>query len=295
MKQRISVIMPVYNGAATLRAALDSALAQTLTPLEIVIVNTNSTDATASLIAAYAKQYSLVVSVAEPLRSRGAARAAGVAAARGEIIAMLDADCIAPPNWLELLTRPIREGNEQVVQGTWHDTVHNYWATHTQRADERFLARVKSGDYIHHLSTRNCTLATSLAKRVLFDPHLVAAEDLDVYVRLRTQTSIRFLDTCSVGVAHNATLRSVVTTSFWRGVWWTRVYKKHRHTPEAKRLPHFESMRVRNMIVGIPGLLLYFVRRPFAEALYTVIAEIPWRLGVLWGYLRGGSFSEERK
>ncbi|MFO7718610.1 MAG: glycosyltransferase, partial [Desulfohalobium sp.] len=51
----ISVLLPTYNAAATLPAALDSLLAQTRTDFEIVAVDDGSTDATGTVLAHYAR------------------------------------------------------------------------------------------------------------------------------------------------------------------------------------------------------------------------------------------------
>ena len=92
----ISVVIPVYNDAEFLRTCL-RALSQQRRPAdEIVVVDNNSTDATASIARAAG-----VCLVTEPLRGIWPAAAAGYDAATGDLIARLDSDSVPPVDWLE--------------------------------------------------------------------------------------------------------------------------------------------------------------------------------------------------
>jgi succinoglycan biosynthesis protein ExoO len=99
---RVSVILPAYNAAAHLRRAVDSALAQTMADLEIVIVDDASTDATLEIAGRIAAQDSRV-RVLHNERNSGpsVSRNRAIAAARGEWIAILDADDSWFPERLE--------------------------------------------------------------------------------------------------------------------------------------------------------------------------------------------------
>jgi glycosyltransferase involved in cell wall biosynthesis len=89
MNPLASVIVPVYNGARFLRAALDSVLAQTYRPVEIVVVDDGSTDVSPGVIASYGDR---VRSLRQANSGVAAARNAGIRAASGELIALLDQD-----------------------------------------------------------------------------------------------------------------------------------------------------------------------------------------------------------
>jgi glycosyltransferase involved in cell wall biosynthesis len=98
-KPSVSVIIPVYNGAKFLSEAVESIRRQNYHPLEIIIVDDGSTDETAALVASLGEDIRYVYQ-----RNRGpaAARNTGLAMARGDVIAFLDADDYWPPNKLKI-------------------------------------------------------------------------------------------------------------------------------------------------------------------------------------------------
>lgn len=93
----VSVIIPAYNAAVTIAEAIDSALAQTLPPLEIIVVNDGSTDSTAQILDRYGDRIRVI---SQPNAGLSCARNAALRIARGEYIAFLDADDIWAPQML---------------------------------------------------------------------------------------------------------------------------------------------------------------------------------------------------
>ncbi|HKV54608.1 MAG TPA: glycosyltransferase, partial [Candidatus Binataceae bacterium] len=78
---RVSVIIPVFNGEVTLRAAIDSVLEQGSSDVELIVVDDGSTDATPVVIASYSGQ---IHAMRQPNSGPASARNAGVRAAQGE-------------------------------------------------------------------------------------------------------------------------------------------------------------------------------------------------------------------
>lgn len=108
----VSVIVPVYNGEATLARALESALAQEFSgDVEVIVVNDGSTDDTAKVLERFRGRISFVTL---PNRGVSAARNAGVRMARGAYLAFLDADDLWLPNHLAETVRAL-EGNNRAV------------------------------------------------------------------------------------------------------------------------------------------------------------------------------------
>jgi glycosyltransferase involved in cell wall biosynthesis len=96
----VTVVIPAYNAAATIRRALDSVLAQTFQDIETVVIDDASGDATADIVT---RQYGAQVRLLRLPRNAGesAAMNAGIAEARGRLIAFLDADDEWLPEKLE--------------------------------------------------------------------------------------------------------------------------------------------------------------------------------------------------
>ncbi|MFZ5722408.1 MAG: glycosyltransferase family 2 protein [Pseudomonadota bacterium] len=101
-KPRVSVVMPAYNAARTLRAAIDSVLAQDFSDLELIVCDDASRDDTAALLATYTDPRLKVVRNAANL-GEGGARDRAIAEARGAWIAVIDADDAWLPGRLSAL------------------------------------------------------------------------------------------------------------------------------------------------------------------------------------------------
>ena len=100
---RVTVAIPSFNSAATIGPCLSSLCLQSfpVDDYEIVLGDNGSTDGTAAFVHA---QFPNVRVVHAAERGSGFARNAAIAAARGEYILSIDADCTADPNWIAAMT-----------------------------------------------------------------------------------------------------------------------------------------------------------------------------------------------
>lgn len=96
-----SVVIPAYEAAATIADAVESVLAQTRPPLEIIVADDGSEDRLADALAQYGDA---VRHLALPHRGVAAARNAGLEEASGDFVLFLDADDVLLPRKLEALT-----------------------------------------------------------------------------------------------------------------------------------------------------------------------------------------------
>ena len=98
----VSVVIPTYNRAELLRAALESVQAQTVPVREIVVVDDGSTDHTAAVVHELTAAGAPILYVPLPhLNQRGAARNRGAAATTSPLIAFLDSDDLWLPRRIE--------------------------------------------------------------------------------------------------------------------------------------------------------------------------------------------------
>ena len=114
-RQKISIVLPVYNAERFIRQSLDSLLSQNFPreQYEIIVVDNNSTDRSAEI----ASGFPAVTVLAQPITGSYAARNTGISAASGEIIATIDPDCVAGPHWLAVIAKEMEDPSCMVLLG----------------------------------------------------------------------------------------------------------------------------------------------------------------------------------
>jgi glycosyltransferase involved in cell wall biosynthesis len=117
--RNISIVIPVYNEAERIAACLESIAAQTVTPLEVIVVDNNSTDATVSI----ARSFPFVRVITAKCQGVIHARNRGFNAARGEIIGRIDADTRLPADWVQQVQNIFAESRVAAISGSvrYHD------------------------------------------------------------------------------------------------------------------------------------------------------------------------------
>lgn len=106
----VSVLLPVFNGAATVRHAIASLRAQTFADWEMLVVDDGSTDGTRDIVAEIAREDRRVRTIVRPHEGLVAALNAGLAEARGEFVARMDADDESHPDRLAEQVALLRRG-----------------------------------------------------------------------------------------------------------------------------------------------------------------------------------------
>ena len=208
----ISVIIPTHNRADTLGRALDGVFAQTLAPLEVIVVDDASTDGTAALVAARRDPRIRLIRH-ERNRGAGAARNTGVAAAQGDLIAFQDSDddwmggklarqaallAALPDTYVAVFCTKIDYGRER--HGDARPERLRYGPRRVLCVPDP-LDSVTSGDMRARLLCGNIIgPQTALIRRTAFeaaggfDTRLRNNEDWDFFIRLSEQGPIGLLD-----------------------------------------------------------------------------------------------------
>lgn len=182
----VSVIIPVYNNAAYLAAALTSVYEQSYQPIEIIVVDDGSTDDARCVVAKIAKEWG------SPNRSQlhylhqtnggpAVARNRGVALAKGALLAFLDADDWWHPQKLE---RQVALLKQQTALG--------YVLSHMHVHLERDTAWPVSLNRTHYQNEPPCVLPSALLVRRSsfeqvgpFDEHYRYSDDADWFARAK--------------------------------------------------------------------------------------------------------------
>ncbi len=182
----VSVIIPTFNSAATLRRAIDSALLQQYPELEIIVADDGSTDATRELASGYGSPVRLV---SQSNAGPASARNLGIRSSAGEYIAFLDSDDEWLPGRISRCIEPMQEDSS--IGMTWCRAI----SKSPDGKEGIRNRRSPSHNRLHRLlwpSPLQCTPATtcrrSALERVgLFDESLATREDKDVWIRIGEQ------------------------------------------------------------------------------------------------------------
>ncbi len=118
----LSVIVPIYNEASTARTALEAILAKEIPgwTLEIIIVESNSTDGTRDIVRSFSSHPRAKLIFEDAPRGKGHAVRGGLAQAGGDVILIQDADLEYDLEDYDVLLAPIAAGRQEFVLGSRH-------------------------------------------------------------------------------------------------------------------------------------------------------------------------------
>jgi glycosyltransferase involved in cell wall biosynthesis len=177
----VSVIVPAYQAEAFLAEALESALAQDYAGVEILVVDDGSTDRTAEIAGAHGVRV-----IRRPNGGPAAARNTGLAVAGGELMTILDADDLWPPDRLSRQVAHMRDHpGDGLVMG-----LTEVFLTPGQPRPAHYPRFAENEPYAGHPSTM-------LVRREVFeligpfDESLRLSEDLDWIARAQ-DAGVRF-------------------------------------------------------------------------------------------------------
>ena len=179
----VSVVICAYDAERTMRDCLESLRRLDYPNFEVVIVDDGSRDRTADISMDF-PEFRLI---RQPNKGLSVARNVGMQAARGEIIAYTDSDCVVDPHWLTLMVRSMIEGNFDGCGGP------NYAPHEDGRIEASCAASpgapchvLIADDRAEHLAGCNMLFSkAALAKIGGFDPQFTSAgDDVDICWRM---------------------------------------------------------------------------------------------------------------
>jgi glycosyltransferase involved in cell wall biosynthesis len=230
---RVSVIIPAYNAAAFLPDALDSVLRQTYQDWEVILVDDGSSDHTRSLVESRMPSFDgRLKYVYQTNRGLPAARNTAIRNARGEFLALLDADDV----WLEQrLELGVAELDRHPDAGLVHGKVARInvvgeFIKYPPCPPRRYL----EGQIAHAIYTRRAHLLcpTILFRKAcvddvgLFDETMRSTEDRDLWFRIAERYQVRYIDQVIANYRISANSMSQNTERMMK--WQTFFIEKHR-------------------------------------------------------------------
>ena len=179
----VSIIIPCYNSDRWIAEAIDSALAQTYSPREIIVIDDGSTDKSLEIIQSYGDR---LIYQTGTNHGQSVARNKGFQLSKGKYIQWLDADDYLLPNKIQAQVAHLEATQADIVYGDWR---HQYEETQPAKLGEIKISGKQEDILESLLSGWWATPAAYLVRREIvrqidgWDKNLRAQDDLDFWLR----------------------------------------------------------------------------------------------------------------
>lgn len=261
----VSVVIPAYNAERTIGRCLEALQNQTVAPLEIIVVDDGSTDSTACLASGK-------IQVIANSRSKGAggARNAGAMRARGDIVAFIDSDCVAPRDWLEKICRSFQKEEVVAVAGGYS---HHDGDSFIGQYAFLELARRRSTfpDYVLTATSNNFAVKREIFLAIGGFPEIfkrATLEDMILSFQVSRMGKIRWLRDNGVGHHFHDTYRGYLRQQFYFALDTVVTYWNFPEIIGARTHQGF-LIYVETLLTGIAMLMVFY-----PPALLTFIVMI---------------------
>lgn len=181
----VTVLMPVHNGAAFLRPAIDSILRQSFTDFEFIIVDDCSSDESVAMVQSFRDSRIRLLHAPDRLRICGALNL-GLDHATGRFVARMDADDISRPRRLEKQVARLTRHSDVALCGAW---VSRFWGDGRGHVDKRPISDDDVRAYA--LFDNPLVHSTVMIRREVLDTFTIRydeayrnAEDYDLWIRM---------------------------------------------------------------------------------------------------------------
>jgi len=291
---KVSVVVPVYNGADTIALCIESLLQQDYPSdaYDIIIVENGSIDNTTSIVQKYPVRL-----FHSSIRGPAAARNFGIARSNADIIAFTDADCIAHPRWLSELVPEYQDPEVGGIGGSilpYEHAERNFVEIFSEEHSP--LTNFTSGEheFLPHLYTANASYRQRILNEVGgFNPNVITGQDVDISWRVQLQTKTRLHYAPDAIIYHHHRSTRVGLARQYRRYGFGEIvldtmYGKY---PGYPRNRNYQLRRICNQLAALPRYALSIGLRQFRLALGKTThyqASVPklWFL-IEWNNVRG--------
>lgn len=219
MGKRLSVIIPNYNGAGTIRRCLEAAFASRFDDYEIIVVDDCSDDDSVRVI----RQFPCKLIKLDRRSGSARARNEGARQSTGEVLFFIDADCLLLPDTLKIIDKTITGNEDQVFGGTYtplpHDT--DFFSAFQSIFIHYSETKKPEPDYIagHAMAVRRDLFLSQQGFPEVFLPII---EDVEFSHRLR-RAGIKLAMNPEILVTHifNFTFLKSMRNAFRKSHFWT--------------------------------------------------------------------------
>jgi len=196
-----SVIIPLYNKENYIQQTIKSVLQQTIADFELIVVNDASTDKSVEIVSQISDTR---IQLIENLQNSGLSttRNHGISKASGKIIALLDADDVWLPTFLETIKNLHKTFPEASIYGT--DYIEKYASQEALEPKKNISQTLKGTSFIVSdffkasmfqpiFSQSNLAFKKEIcAESVVFNPQITFAEDIDFYIKYGSKYKVAY-------------------------------------------------------------------------------------------------------
>lgn len=191
----VSVIIPTYNGGRYIRSTVESALSQTLTDIEILVIDDGSEEDLSALLAPYADRIQYVY---KDRSGPAATRNMGIRLSKGKYVALLDHDDLWHPDKLKVQVDILESRQNSMLAYCYPELID---------ADGHIIANERpsslpDGDVVLDFLKRNwiTTFSATLVRRSVFDdigfldesPMASTCDDYDMWLRIADVSNVAY-------------------------------------------------------------------------------------------------------
>ena len=283
---KFSVIIPFKNSESTLSKCIQSITSQTYNQddYEIICVDNASTDSSKDIIDKFIKRYpKLIKVITSNANTVSGVRNDGAAVAKGEFLAFLDSDCVAPTWWLIEALKMVAKSYEVFGGGYVRDKDDYSWIKIWDN-----VMQIKESGNVKWLPAGNLFIKQSIFNTIAgFDRKLVTSEDIDICFRvIRQGYNIIYnpkLDVLHLGEPKN--LKEFFKKELWRGKGVLSLCIKYKCKVGLKPI----LLAIYSLIYAL-GLLMFLFLKPDLFVFWFIVGFFPF---LLLGMKKGNSIKDK--
>jgi glycosyltransferase involved in cell wall biosynthesis len=266
-RKAISVIVPALNEETVLARCLASLQQQRLPAarFEVIVVDNGSTDRTREIAQTFRESLNLTVIERSGVRI-SALRNCGSTVAKAELLAFLDADCVAPRHWLQQIVDLLHADDSRIIGAQYRIPDQSSWVAKAWYGD---LWRLKDGP-VSYVPGGDLAISRELFMNLGgFDETIVTSEDTEFCSRAAA-SSVPIVAVPSLSVVHLGTPQSLAgfyRKQSWHGVNVHKVFLRDMLHSTSRKAMLFAVYMLIALITAVAGACAGFVSGRMLEAL----------------------------
>ena len=287
-EREISVVVPAYNAEYSIPDCIDSLLAQTLDErrYRIIAIDNHSKDNTLNVLDRFGDRISIL---SEAKRGPSAARNRGILSTNSEIVAFIDADCVADSTWLANLISPLSNNEVGMVGGrilakSSHEPIRRFGE---KIHDHQKAIEISKPPYV--ISMNSAIRRQVVIEAGLFDTAFLRGEDVDLSWRVIAKGySLCYQQNAIVYHDNESNLSGLLKEGCQHGYYGVKVKQHHsRYLAQSGRQRNIFG-NLRSTLANLSEFLKADKRRK--QYLYETVFSGGKTLGSFVGSLRFGFF-----